>query len=453
MKSAVTSDDDEQRHAARLGRAAQLGRRRRARGTRRCTPARSRAASRCRRCARGSLLGEVVDLGAAEHEHAPACSCSGQPVSASPGFWIRGTATVRAEPGAARRPPVDAELRPLEQLADRDRQSPSVLGVLVGDDACTSSRRRGAASSRRRNSGSLNTRLIRASAFRCAPVEFSGATSTKNRYVGWPSIESNSTPAGARPRHATISPTAPSLPCGIATPSPIAVDASCSRSISTRDERRAIDARRGARPCTRRAPRGSPRLSVASSAGTTMSRLIRSTIFISRCARRYHGYRDAFTTSRWASRSARSCRPRACRRPRRDRRCRERNTRNGSCSRLSCTIASATDIGCAWNFSVLTTVNSGARRARDRLAAPCRRRPRRRARANASSMIECDHGSAVHVVRPRLACPRACPCTCGPGARSSRSRGRSSSTCPRSSRRPLIDEAVVELIMTSMRWL
>ena len=43
-----------------------------------------------------------------------------------------------------------------------------------------------------------------------APVDDSGATSTKNRNVGCPSIESNSTPVGARPRQAMISPTAPS---------------------------------------------------------------------------------------------------------------------------------------------------------------------------------------------------------------------------------------------------
>ena len=42
---------------------------------------------------------------------------------------------------------------------------------------------------------------MRASAFKCTPVEFSGATSTKNRCVGRPSIESKSTPSGARPTH------------------------------------------------------------------------------------------------------------------------------------------------------------------------------------------------------------------------------------------------------------
>src|SRR5262249_33917443 len=90
-----------------------------------------------------------------------------------------------------------------------------------------------AARSRVRNSGSLNSRLMRARAFKWTPVEFSGATSTKKRCVGRPSMESKSMPSRARPTQATSLPTASSLPCGMATPSPMAVDARRSRSTST----------------------------------------------------------------------------------------------------------------------------------------------------------------------------------------------------------------------------
>src|SRR5689334_9383041 len=94
-------------------------------------------------------------------------------------------------------------------------------------------------------------------------------------------MESKSTPPGARPRHATTSLTVGSLPCGIATPSPIAVEAKASRSTSTLVS--AARSIRGCRPAT--CPASSsrmPRLSAEASAGTIMSRAIRSTIFISR---------------------------------------------------------------------------------------------------------------------------------------------------------------------------
>src|SRR5665213_1075527 len=91
----------------------------------------------------------------------------------------------------------------------------------------------GAARRRLRKSASRKRRDSRASALRCTPVELEGATSMKTRWVGLPSIESNSIPAGARPSAPTRWPTESSLPCGMAIPSPIAVEASSSRSSST----------------------------------------------------------------------------------------------------------------------------------------------------------------------------------------------------------------------------
>src|SRR5450631_382519 len=91
----------------------------------------------------------------------------------------------------------------------------------------------GAARRRWRKSASRNSRERRASAFRWTPVELAGATSMNTRLVGLPSIDSNSIPSTARPSAPTRCPTESSLPCGIAIPSPIAVEASISRSSST----------------------------------------------------------------------------------------------------------------------------------------------------------------------------------------------------------------------------
>ena len=91
---------------------------------------------------------------------------------------MRGTLTLRyrpARPATAVTPSSAA----LEQFADGDRRHP-VLGVLVRYHVVHRSASV-AAISRRRNSGSLKTRLMRARALRCAPVDDSGATSTKNR--------------------------------------------------------------------------------------------------------------------------------------------------------------------------------------------------------------------------------------------------------------------------------
>ena len=52
----------------------------------------------------------------------------------------------------------------------------------------------GASRSRARNAGSFSRREMRANAFRCAPAESSGATSTKKRCVGLPSSDWKSTP-------------------------------------------------------------------------------------------------------------------------------------------------------------------------------------------------------------------------------------------------------------------
>ena len=49
-----------------------------------------------------------------------ACSCSGQPVSARPGFWMRGTVTRAREPAPRRPTAVTPSSAAFEQLADRD---------------------------------------------------------------------------------------------------------------------------------------------------------------------------------------------------------------------------------------------------------------------------------------------------------------------------------------------
>src|SRR4051812_15187118 len=92
----------------------------------------------------------------------------------------------------------------------------------------------GAARRRWRKSASRNSRERRASALRWTPVELAGATSMKTRLVGLPSIDSNSIPSTARPSAPTRCPTESSLPWGMAIPSPMAVEASISRSSSTR---------------------------------------------------------------------------------------------------------------------------------------------------------------------------------------------------------------------------
>src|SRR5581483_1469671 len=83
-----------------------------------------------------------------------------------------------------------------------------------------------------RNCGCLKRREIRASALRCRPAELSGAKSTKKRYVGLASIAEKSTPERLRPNAASRPGRPGSLPCGMATPSPIPVEPSFSRSSS-----------------------------------------------------------------------------------------------------------------------------------------------------------------------------------------------------------------------------
>src|SRR5207253_9797200 len=60
--------------------------------------------------------------------------------------------------------------------------------------------------------GVLKSREIRASALRWIPAEFSGAKSTKKRYVGFPSIAAKSTPRFERPNAARRLGTPGSLP-------------------------------------------------------------------------------------------------------------------------------------------------------------------------------------------------------------------------------------------------
>src|SRR5262245_38103295 len=88
----------------------------------------------------------------------------------------------------------------------------------------------GAASRRVRNASSYRRRDTRASAFRWAPAEPAGATSRKKRCVGLPSTDWKSTPAGLRPKAASTRSIVGSLPWGIATPSPSAVELRRSRS-------------------------------------------------------------------------------------------------------------------------------------------------------------------------------------------------------------------------------
>src|SRR5882724_5645897 len=85
--------------------------------------------------------------------------------------------------------------------------------------------------SRWRKDSSFKSREMRASAFKCAPAESSGA-SRKKRCVGLPSSELKSTPPGLRPKAAITRRRPGSLPCGMATPSPSAVLFSFSRSSS-----------------------------------------------------------------------------------------------------------------------------------------------------------------------------------------------------------------------------
>ena len=61
----------------------------------------------------------------------------------------------------------------------------------------STSSRVSASSSALRKAASRKKREMRASAFRCMPPECSGTTSRKKRWVGWPSIESKSTPRAA----------------------------------------------------------------------------------------------------------------------------------------------------------------------------------------------------------------------------------------------------------------
>jgi hypothetical protein len=83
--------------------------------------------------------------------------------------------------------------------------------------------------SRPRNAESFRRREMRASAFRCAPAESSGATRRKKRCVGFPSSDWKSTPPRLRPKAATTRFRPGSFPCGMATPSPSAVLFSRSR--------------------------------------------------------------------------------------------------------------------------------------------------------------------------------------------------------------------------------
>src|SRR5690242_9999186 len=80
-------------------------------------------------------------------------------------------------------------------------------------------------------------RLMRASALRCAPAEFSGAKSVKKRCVGFPSMALKSTPPRERPKLAMRPGRPGTLPWGIATPSPIPVEPSFSRSSSVSSRR------------------------------------------------------------------------------------------------------------------------------------------------------------------------------------------------------------------------
>jgi len=75
--------------------------------------------------------------------------------------------------------------------------------------------------SRWRKDSSFKSREMRASAFKCAPAESSGATSRKKRCVGLPSSELKSTPPGCARRRRSHA-AGRELTVRMATPSPSA---------------------------------------------------------------------------------------------------------------------------------------------------------------------------------------------------------------------------------------
>ena len=119
---------------------------------------------------------------------------------------------------------------------------------------------------------------MRASALRCIPAEFSGARIRKKRRAGFPSMEANCTPSRLRPKAATSRSIPGTFPWGIATPSPIPVLPSPSRSIRIavrRSEERAGTRRQTASESSRRTPSLVTARSPSTTApGGTMSRIL-----------------------------------------------------------------------------------------------------------------------------------------------------------------------------------
>src|SRR5688500_9307793 len=92
----------------------------------------------------------------------------------------------------------------------------------------------GAASNRPRSDSLRTSRASRPSALTCWPAQRSGPTSMKKSLTGCPSIASNATGSGVVPHTTARSGTLGARPCGIATPNPMPVLSSASRS-STAD--------------------------------------------------------------------------------------------------------------------------------------------------------------------------------------------------------------------------
>src|SRR5881397_3018157 len=137
--------------------------------------------------------------------------------------------------------------------------------------------------SRWRKDSSFKSREMRASAFKCAPAESSGATSRKKRCVGLPSSELKSTPPGLRPKAAITRRRPGSLPCGMATPSPSAVLFSFSRSSSAWTSFWRSTSSRYRRATAPASSSMTSPFERPASAGTTRSSLRMSVIFMRPC--------------------------------------------------------------------------------------------------------------------------------------------------------------------------
>src|SRR5436309_7216881 len=219
----------EHRHVGRLRGLYERGRRRRPVGDHEAGHAGGGHRGDRRASSPGAERAEIGHLGVAEHLDAVGMELRQEAGQGEAGLLEAGKRD-RALEAAAARGELEPEARGarLEQLAHRDAQYRSSSSRIVSKRSCAPP----ASMSRARNRSSLRRREMRASAFRCAPAESSGATRRKKRCVGFPSSDWKSTPRRLRPKAASTRFNPGSLPCGIATPSPRAVLFSRSRSSS-----------------------------------------------------------------------------------------------------------------------------------------------------------------------------------------------------------------------------